>query len=117
MLEYAEYKDVVEILKRSNHETSYQDLMQKETKVLDTVNAVVKNYRDDHINNQEFINRSIMENISRYWMDMNLMIKELIDIVSFSDIPGILTKGERIIYFGCMCIFLAVIFFFIEISK
>lgn len=117
MLDYAKYEDVVDILSKSNHDSSYQELMGKEQNVLDTVNAVVKNYRDRHINNKEFINRSIMENISRFWMDMNLMIKELLDIVSFNDVPKILSKGERIIYFGCICIFLAVIFFFLEISK
>lgn len=117
MLEYSDYKDVLEILNRTNHDKSYQDIMNKEIKALDTVNAVVKNYRDKSILNNEFINRSITENISRFWLDMNLMFKELFDIAEFSQIPKILTKGDRVIYLGFICMALAVILFFVEISK
>jgi hypothetical protein len=117
MLEYSEYKDVLEILERTNHDTTYQDLVKKEGKVLDTVNAVVKSYRDQNIRNIEFVNRPVAENISRFWLDMNLMIKELFDIVDLSDIPKIFTKGERVIYIGFLCIAIAIILFFVEISK
>lgn len=117
MLEYSEYKDVVDILSRTNHENSYSDLMNKETKVLDTVNAVVKTYRDRQIKNIEMINRPIAENISRYWLDMNLMVKELMDLKSLSSIPTILTRGDRVIYMGLMLIVFSVILFFVEISK
>lgn len=117
MLEYSEYKDVLEILSRTNHDSSYTDIMKKEGKALDTVNAVVKSYRDEEIKNIEFINRGITENISRFWLDINLLSKELFDIKNISDIPKILTKGERVIYFGFVCIALAFIFFFVEISK
>ena len=117
MLEYAEYKDVIEVLGRSNQDDVYQDLMKKEVNVLDTVNAVVKTYKDKNITSKEFINRTLMENISRFWLDMNLMIKELFDIADVKEIPRILSKKDRIIYLGFICIFLAIIFFFVEISK
>jgi hypothetical protein len=117
MLQYSEYKDVMEILKKSDHEKTYQDLMKKETKVLDTVNAVVKNYKDRTIRNDEFVERALTENISRFWMDMNLMTKELFDITDLKEIPKILSKGERIIYLGLCLVMLAVILFFVEISK
>lgn len=117
MLEYAEYKDVVDIIQRSNHDMTYQDLMQKETKVLDTINAVVKQYRDQNIKDIEFINRGITENISRFWLDMNLMLKELVDISSVTDVAKVLKKGERIIYFGLICMSIAAILFFVEISN
>lgn len=117
MLEYSEYKDVLDILERSNHDNTYQDLVKKEDKVLDTVNTVAKTYKDKNLSDKQFLNRSITENISRFWLDMNLMSKELFDIVEVSQIPKILTKGERIIYIGLICISLAVILFFVEISK
>ena len=41
---YSEYKDILDIANRINVEDSYQDLMKKEDKVLDTVNNVVKYY-------------------------------------------------------------------------
>jgi hypothetical protein len=116
-IEYADYNELIEILNRSNHETSYQDLMQKEKNTLDTVNAVVKHYRDKNIQEKEFINRPVLENISRFWLDMNLLVKELMDLTHPRDIVPLLTKGERIIYFGFICISLAIILFFVEISK
>ena len=120
MLEYAElseFADVVDILKRSDHENTYQDLMNKEDKVLDTVNKVVKEYRDKNIKESEFINRPLVENASRFWLDMNLMAKELFDVKEVSDIKKVLTKGERVIYLGILVIAAAVIFFFVDISS
>lgn len=117
MLEYSEYKDVVDILSRTNHENSYSDLMKKETKVLDTVNTVVKSYKDRQISDKELINRPVAENISRFWLDMNLMIKELLDLKGTSSIPTILTKGDRVIYIGLILISFSIILFFVEISK
>lgn len=117
MLEYSEYKDVLALLERSNHDNTYQDLIKKEDKVLDTVNTVAKSYKDKNIKDNQFINRSMTENMSRFWLDMNLMFKELFDIVEVSQIPKILTKGERVIYIGLICIAFAIILFFVEISK
>lgn len=117
MLEYSEYKDIMSILDRSNNDSTYSDLMKKETKVLDTINTVVKEYKDRNISSNEFLSRSISINIALFWQDMNLLIKELFDIQDISDIPNIFIKGERVIYFGFICIFLSIILFFIESSK
>lgn len=117
MLDYSEYKDVLSILERTNTEGTYSDLMKKEDKVLDTINAVVKDYKDRAVTNNEFVSRSISVNIAMFWQDINLMFKELFDIEDLGDLPKILTKGERIIYFGCIFISLAIILFFVQSSK
>jgi hypothetical protein len=41
----------------------------------------------------------------------------LFDITDLKDIPKILSKGERIIYLGLCLVMLAIILFFVEISK
>lgn len=117
MLEYSEYKDIMSILERSNNDNTYSDLMKKETSVLDTINTVVKEYKDRNISSNEFISRSISMNITLFWQDMNLLSKELFDIENITDVPNVLLKGERIIYFGFICIFVSIILFFIESSK
>lgn len=117
MLDYSEYKDVISILENSNTDNTYSELMEKENKVLDTINSVVKEYKDRNIKDNEFISRSISMNITLFWNDMNLMMKELLNISDYKSIVKILTKGERIIYIGCMCIVLAIILFFVESSK
>ena len=96
---------------------NYCNVWKKETKVLDTINNVVKNYNDRTIRKDVFVERSLSENISRFWLDMNLMTKEIFDLKDIKQIPKILTKGERVIYIGLSVIMLAIILFFVEISK
>jgi len=112
---YGEYKEILDVVNRSNVEDSYQDLMQKEEKVLDTVNNVVKYYRDEDIKNGEFINQGISTIITRYFD----VFKEILDDFtsnkkkSFIDI---ISKDDRPIYIGITLIIIALFLFFIENS-
>lgn len=117
MLEYAEYTKVLDLLNKTNQENTYGELRQKEDKILDTVNEVARSYRDHTIRNNEFISRGIQENISRFWLDMGLLFRELLDVKDTKELKTILTRGDRLIYYGFILIFLGVIFFFLEISK
>ncbi len=112
---YSEYKDILDIANRTNVEDSYQDLMKKEDKILDTVNNVVKYYRDEDIKNGEFINQGIATVITRYfdvWKEIlddftNKENKQFIDILS---------QDDRLIYIGITLIIIALFLFFIESS-
>ena len=53
MLEYSDYKSLVNTLEQSNHDNTYQELINKEDKVLDTVNRVIKNYRDEDVKEKD----------------------------------------------------------------
>jgi hypothetical protein len=117
MLDYAEYKEVLDILNRTDHKNTYTDLRGKEEKILDTVNSVARSYRDFTIRNKEFISRGIQENITLFWLDMGLLVREIIDLTDIAQLKKILLKGDRVIYYGCIFIFMGVIFFFLEISK
>ena len=117
MLEYAEYSEVLNILNRTDHQHTYADLREKEDKILDTVNVVARSYRDYTIRNNEFVSRGIQENVSRFWLDMGLLMREIIDMKDISQLKNIVLKGDRVIYYGCIFIFVGVIFFFLEISK
>lgn len=117
MLEYAEYTKVLDLLNKSDHENTYDALRQKEDKILNTVNEVARSYRDHTIRNNEFISRGIQENVSRFWLDMGLLFRELLDVKDLEQLKRIATRGDRLIYYGFILIFLGVIFFFLEISK
>lgn len=114
---YGEYKDILDIVNRNNVEDSYQELMQKEGKVLDTVNNVVKYYRDEDIKNGEFINQGISTILTRFFD----VWKEIIDDFtsnkknknSFIEIVSI---DDRPIYIGITLIIIALFLFFIESS-
>lgn len=111
---YSEYKEILDIANRTNVEDSYQDLMQKEDKVLDTVNNVVKYYRDEDIKNGEFINQGIAGIIRRYFD----VWKEIIDDFTSKDTmyASIVYKDDRPIYIGITLIIIALFLFFIENS-
>ena len=112
---YGEYKEILDVVSRSNVEDSYQDLMQKEEKVLDTVNNVVKFYRDDDIRNGEFINQDISTVITRY-LDV---WKEILDDFTSNKQKSfiyIISKDDRPIYIGITLIIMALFLFFIENS-
>ncbi len=105
MLEYSEYQDLVDILSRSNVENSYQDLMKTEDKVLDTVNSVVKYYKENK-HDQYFFNRKVIEIVLGFFDEWSKIIQEIINgKFTLSSILSI----NRTIYVGMMIIILALI--------
>lgn len=122
MLEYSEYKDLVDILQSSNQESTYQDVMSKETKVLDTLNSVIKNYRDDTVNTRQFINTPFALIVNRFfnmWIDI---FTELSNIkydksISIKNYFNIFIKDDRLIYMGIMLIIISFIIYYIDITN
>lgn len=122
MLEYSEYKDLVDILQSSNQETTYQEVMSKETKVLDTLNSVIKNYRDDAVNTRQFINTPFAMIVNRFF---NIWIDIFNDILNFKydkatsikDFYSIFVKEDRLIYIGIFMIIISFIIYYIDITN
>lgn len=116
-IEYGEYKEILDIAQRTNVEDSYQDLMKKEDKVLDTVNQVVKYHRDEDIKSQEFVHQNMKTIVARFFD----VWKDIIDEWTVvgkprRSITDIFTEGDRPIYVGISLMILALILFFIESS-
>lgn len=114
---YSEYKDVLDTVQRTNVEDSYQDLMAKEEKVLDTVNHVVKYYREEDIKEGEFVNQSLTSIVTRFFDVWREVIEDLTNMPKKGPLLTIVTKGDRPIYLGISLIILASFLIFIESSK
>jgi hypothetical protein len=117
-IEYGEYKEILDIVQRTNVEDSYQDLMGKETKVLDTVNKVVKFHRDEDIKSGEFIYQDMTTTFTRFFD----VWKEIIDDYTVvgnknKSMIEIFTSGDRPIYVGISLMIVGLILFFVESSK
>lgn len=112
---YSEYKEILDIAGRANVENSYQDLMKKEDKVLDTVNNVVKYYRDEDIKNGEFVNQGISTVITRYFDVWKEILDDFTDTKNKSFV-NIISQDDRPIYIGLTLIIVALFLFFIESS-
>jgi len=117
MIEYSDYKSLVNILNESNKDNAYQDIMAKETKSLDTINNIIKYYRDNNIKQQEFINQSLYQVIYDFYNTMNQMFNEAFYIKKYNDIIILLTKDNRLIYLGILLIILSIFLYFIDITK
>jgi hypothetical protein len=116
MLQYSEYKSLVDILEKSNdYDGTYQELMGKEEKVLDTVNKVIQVYKDDDIRKlkyKNFLDYSIHEAIFKFF---NVWIEMFNEIVARENILDVIQKEDRLTYIGMMLILLSFCFYFTSI--
>lgn len=114
MLNYSDYKSFVDTLDQSNHDNTYQELIGKEDKVLDTVNSVVKYYKDKDVKEKQFINLPVAYVVQRFfevWSDI------FYDLVNHKHIMDIVTKDDRLIYIGAMMILLSIFLYYVEITR
>lgn len=114
VLEYSEYKEIVDVLEKSSAENTYQDLMKKEEKVLDTVNKVIKHYNDNEVKETQFVNQSLSTIVMRFftvWQDI------MHDLTRSDNITDVLKKDDRLFYIGIMCILIATVLFFVDSSR
>lgn len=116
-IEYAEYKEVLDILQRDNVENSYEELMKKEGKTLDTVNNVVRYYKDLELADGQLINQSIHTIIMRFFDVWNNILEDIVKIRSIKDIKEVFTKGDRIIFIGITLILVAFIIILLQNSN
>ena len=112
-IEYSEYESVVELLKKSDKDTTYLDLMSKEDKTLDTINNVVKYYNDHDFSKNNFVNLSYIETMFRFVDVWNNIIAELYKVRCIMDILPIFTKNDRLIYIGILFVAISLFMFFI----
>jgi hypothetical protein len=116
-IEYGEVQEILAIANRKNVENSYQDLMDKETKVLETVSDVVRYYRDKDIKDGEFINQSlsiIAERFVQVWVEI---INDIASASSLYDIFKTIGKKDHPIYIGITMVIVALFLFLIESSS
>ena len=108
-IQYAEYEELVDILARSDTDNSYEDLMKKESKVLDTVNAVVKHHQQKKAESKSFTHMHFVDLAYHFISDMNAMFKELVSVSTNEPekIIPILTDGNRLIYWGILLVFIS----------
>lgn len=113
---YSEYKSLIDILSESStneNANTYQDLMQKESNVLSTVNQVVKNIQDKKIKSNQFVEMNINDIVQKFFLIWPDILLEIYQIKNPKDILDIITKDDRVIYLGIMMIIIGCFMFFI----
>lgn len=117
MLEYSEYKSLVDILQKSDVSNMYSKLMSKEKQVLDTVNHVVKHVRDQKATNRQFIHHSLYEIFMMFFTELPIMLREIVNASNYFDVYAVFTKNHRLMLIGILFICISIFLFFIDISK
>jgi hypothetical protein len=116
-IEYGEVKEILEITKRKNVDDSYQDLMEKEETVLNTVNDVVRYYKDKDIKDAEFINQSISIILERFVEVWIAVINGIASASSLWDVLKVMSDKDHPIYIGITMIIFALFLFLVESSS
>lgn len=116
-IEYSEYKEVLDVLKRDDVESSYQDLMKHEEKTLDTVNNVIKYYRDAELADSQLINQSLHSIFMRFFEVWNQILEDMSKVKTPNDIIDVFLKSDRIIFIGIALILIALFLIFTQSSK
>lgn len=117
MLDYSEYKSLVDILDKSELDETYKKLMDKEDKVLDTVNAVVNHYKEKKIKKKQFIHMSLFEIYNLFFLEWPSFMMDIGKVQSFTDVGVIIMKNNRVIYIGILFVLISIFLFFIDNSK
>jgi hypothetical protein len=116
-IEYGEVKEILEIANRKNVDNSYQDLMEKEETVLNTVNDVVRYYKDKDIKDVEFINQSISIILERFVEVWIAIINGIASASSLWDVLKVMSDKDHPIYIGITMVILALFLFLVESSS
>jgi hypothetical protein len=98
----------------------YDELKQKEDKYYDTINRVIDYKLKEEEQNTYFQYTTIQNFIINIFITLNVIFKELMNTnlskINNSDLLKIFTKDHRLIYVGIILIFLALIMLLIDIS-
>lgn len=111
-----EYNKLVTLLKSTNTEDIYEELLKKEDKVLDTVNRVVNYSNAEEVRQTEFENMSMNELTHNMFWTLQKIGREAWDIKTIQDVYRVMFTGERKFYLGVVVVMVSLFLFFVIIS-
>lgn len=117
MLEYSDYKSLVDILDKGDMDETYKELIKKEDKVLDTVNAVVNHYTDKKYKKNMFLHTSLNELYHLFFLEWPMMVRDVSKAKTMNDYLKAFLINNRPLYIGIMCVLMGVFLFFIQNSS
>lgn len=114
---YEEYKALLNMVKDPSYSKDdvYATLMKKEENVLNTVNRVIANDKKQN-DRKLFYNMTIVEAVTAFSHTWKNIFNELF-VHKQTDIYEIFVANDRLIYLGIMIVTIAIILYFIDISK
>lgn len=119
-----EYAQVLKLVTQEDADNSkatvYQQLMEKEDKVLDVLNRMVEKDTTEQNKNVIFYNQTLFDITIKFTNILVNIFDELFiqrQFKSFSDVQHLLLDGDRKIYIGILIVLVGMFLFFIDISN
>jgi hypothetical protein len=116
MSDYMEYKNLLNLLEKSDVSTVYDELIKKEENVLHTINRVANLQSQEKSDKNDFTKLQLHQIIFKMMTTLKEIHEELLKSKSPKDVPNIFMKDDRKIYLGIFLVILAMFLFFICIS-
>lgn len=117
-----EYAQVLKLVTQEDADNSkatvYQQLMEKEDKVLDVLNRMVE--KDVTIGKKIFYNQTLIDISMKFSNNLVNIFEELFierQFKSLYDLQHILLDGDRKIYMGLLIVLVGIFLFFVDISN
>jgi len=114
-----EYHDLMDIIERrgKHGEEVYGNLMNVETRVLDTVDRVVNDSRLQSVEQSSFLNMSMFEIAGRTAQVMRDVYVDMYRVRSVRDFRRAFTKKSRPLYLGVVIVLVSVLLIVLQASS
>jgi hypothetical protein len=110
-----EYKTLLQLLNNNADKSEvYNELMQKETKVLDIISRISNQASDESKSSSLFHNLTVYDIIAKFANTWRNIFTELFIEANYKETSRILMHGDRKIYVGIMLMIFAFIVFFVK---
>jgi len=113
-MDYNEFKN---LLDKSEPTNLYEELIQKEDRVLKTVNRVVDYSNRKDLESKEFINMSVGNATVGFLQTMVDIVQDLTKAKDAMQFVTVLYKGDRVIYIGILVVLISLFLFFVQSSS
>lgn len=111
-----EYKDFKNLLQSAEPTHLYEELIQKEDRVLQTVNRVVDYSNKKELEAKEFLNMSVKDATFGFMTSILSIFEELVKAQSYGDVVSVFMKSDRIINIGILIVIASVLVYFVDIA-
>jgi hypothetical protein len=114
--DFMEYDDFTKLLKSAEPEHLYEELIQKEDKLLQTLNRVVDYSNKKEMQSKEFINMPVKDVARGFMSSMLGLFEDLVKMKTLDQLIAAMMQADRIIYSGILIIIFSVILYFLDIA-
>ena len=114
--EFMKFDEFTKLLKSAKPEHLYEELVQKEDKLLQTMNRVVDYSNKKDMQSKEFLNTPVKDVARGFMSSMLGLFEDLVKMKTIDQLIPAMMQADRIIYSGILIIVFSVILFFLDIA-